>query len=977
MSNKKELMDLKRIPHYQSGGDGFVDFIEDNLRFKIQGGFSIPKWTPVNQLPSEPDPTTGKSFKNFWDQEKEVLREALQMKNGRFIHKLLIFCWMRGEGKCQEKGSEVLMYDGTIKKVEDIVVEDLLMGDDNTPRKVLSLTSGKEEMFEIVPRRGESKVVTGDHKLSLVRREIKRKERNDAYGYVDKNAGNVVDISVEDYQKQSDYFKRYHMLFRVPIDWPEKEVPVDPYFLGLWLGDGHSHRPTITTMDDEIVDYLYDFADKNGMYITIKSKNEENKAKEYSLCDPCHRENQLMDIMREYDLVKNKHVPQVYKANSREVRLRLLAGLMDSDGYRNRNSIQFTLKSKKLSDDIAFLARSLGLHADTTKCNKGIKSTGFIGEYYRTGISGDCSVVPSILARKCCSIRSDWKDVLVTNIKEIKSVGEREYYGFNIDGNGRYVTGDFTVTHNSLLSCLIQLWKFCCFPSQLIVLGANSKDQTKFVHYDIIRELILNSPKLLNVVGQKNIQEKQISLRDRRGEVVSSIRSISSFSGIVSNITGYTFSEIFDMKDPKFFVQLDGSTRNTPNALGTIDSTVSDKNHVLYKLYETWRDGKDPTIFFSYRSSPEADANDFWHPEMTQQQLNSYRYKFPPAEFDRYFKNIWDLATGKLFSLPVVESVYHIGVDGKYSVDSSEVLEVCNEKHELKTKEESRDRRKNPKAKRKRSRTHAKKLTQSFENKMEALDDRLIPVDDVYTLSEYGIPVMASSDDLKKLTEIFDTDWAILAGIDRSDPMAQNGNARTMVSSVAKGLAGSRSKPFLDSDGNKEVPYIYFLLHMAHVQDASLEGIKQELKAVDQEFDGIDTLCAERWGCWDLAPWCTERDIHFEAIFPSFELQKKAFSELFMATRKGRFKSPSIFVPGSVQGDIMREEMEMLDYDPTNKWYGSPQKSIHGGIQDDSIFALVWTIYGGRNLTVDHMVPRSGTSNFGMFYPDNNRHAMR
>jgi len=68
--------------------------------------------------------------------------------------------------------------------------------------------------------------------------------------------------------------------------------------------------------------------------------------------------------------------------------------------------------------------------------------------------------------------RSEWKDVLVTGIRSIKSIGVGEYYGFTLDGNGRYVRGDFTVTHNSLVAVLIQLWKFFNWPRQQIVLGA-------------------------------------------------------------------------------------------------------------------------------------------------------------------------------------------------------------------------------------------------------------------------------------------------------------------------------------------------------------------------------------------------------------------------------------------------------------------------------------------------------------------------
>ena len=159
----------------------------------------------------------------------------------------------------------------------------------------------------------------------------------------------------------------------------------------------------------------------------------------------------------------------------------------------------------------------------------------------------------------------------------------------------------------SLLVCLILIWKFFVFSEQKIMLGANSKDQVKFVHFDIIRDIILNSPMLLEWVGGKrNIQEKEIRLKDEKGNIRSLIRSISSFSGIVSNITGYSFSEIFDMKNPKFFVQLDGSIRNIPNAFGIIDSTVSEKTHVLYKLYTQALQKKTKGVYFSYRSSPTA-----------------------------------------------------------------------------------------------------------------------------------------------------------------------------------------------------------------------------------------------------------------------------------------------------------------------------------------------------------------------------------
>jgi hypothetical protein len=136
----------------------------------------------------------------------------------------------------------------------------------------------------------------------------------------------------------------------------------------------------------------------------------------------------------------------------------------------------------------------------------------------------------------------------------------------------------------SLLVCLIELFRFFNLPRQKIVCGANSKDQSQFVHYDIMRSIILHSPRLLAEIGRKGIQQKGLYFMDRYGAPQSEIKTISSFSGIVSNINSYTFSEMFQMVKVDFFVQLDGSIRNIPNAMGCIDSTVSSKQHQLWRL---------------------------------------------------------------------------------------------------------------------------------------------------------------------------------------------------------------------------------------------------------------------------------------------------------------------------------------------------------------------------------------------------------
>lgn len=507
----------------------------------------------------------------------------------------------------------------------------------------------------------------------------------------------------------------------------------------------------------------------------------------------------------------------------------------------------------------------------------------------------------------------------------------------------------------SLIACLIQLWKFFCFPKQQIMLGANSKDQVKFVHYDIMREIILNSPNLLRLVGERNIQEKEIRLQNSKGVTISIIRSISSFSGIVSNITGYTFSEIFDMKNPKFFVQLDGSTRNMPNALGIIDSTVSAKSHILYKLYQSWNEDKHKGMtFFSYRCSKEGSYKDFFNPQMTQAQLDDYRMKFPPAEFDRYFRNVWESGVGKVFSEEMVDATRILSVhpSGLPQPNTSYIQE------------------------------HLKRIRKTEEDMGEAANVELAsiraglqrairPVSDIIRLDKaVFFNSMATVEELNELSKYYDTDWAIGFGTDRADPMKNvTHGARTITSIIAKGLPGSKSNPGMQYLPNAVHSYLYVILGINHIIDNSLDGIKNVVSLANGAYEGLDSFCAERWGMFDIVPWMEENEIKFELIQPNVEKQKMAFSEMYMLVASERLKCPLIGVAGSKMDDIFKEEMITFEQSSDGKvWYGSPEKSERYGIQDDTVFSIAWGIYGMRNLTVDDFRSRGVAQFMGMYY---------
>lgn len=506
----------------------------------------------------------------------------------------------------------------------------------------------------------------------------------------------------------------------------------------------------------------------------------------------------------------------------------------------------------------------------------------------------------------------------------------------------------------SFIACLVQMWKFFNFPRQQIVLGANSKDQVKFVHFDIIRDFVLNSPKLLGLIGKKNVQEKEIRIKDSDGNVVSRIRAISSFSGIVSNITGYTFSEMFAMKNPKFFVELDGSTRNIPNSLGVIDSTVSTKQHILYKLYQAYVNGEDPYLYFSYRFSRSGDPADYWNPHMTLKQLDSYRAKFPLGDFERFFLNTWSAGASSTFTEEMMESTKYVAAGDQF-MNTRAIKEVISKVQELKLKKED----------------NQGVMADSYQNMIDKQLSSMTPIENYYKLVDHsGLPRIASTEELQVLTDLFDTNWSILVGFDRADPMKSKPYARTICTVVAKGLLGSRTDPSKYLNPSTEIQYLYVLLGVIHIESSTLEDMKRVARAIDEEYDGIDAICSERWGMWDMAAWCEEKDIKVELITSTYDRQKTFFSQLYTAHKAGMFKAPTVYVTGSKSDDIYREEAIMFYHDPDKRWFGSPEKDEKYGIQDDVMYSLGCAIYGGRDMKFEDFRERGFPGFFGFFAPD-------
>lgn len=350
-----------------------------------------------------------------------------------------------GQGKCLGIDTPVLLADGTVKMVQDIAVGDKLLGPDGTVRNVLSTVSGQEQMYKVIPAKGDPYVINESHILSL--RKSDRGNLRLANGRVIANGSDIVNVDVKTIYdtpaKTAIKLKGWRAgALEFPV--PAKPLPVDPYWLGAWLGDGNSTDVAIYKPECNMTRWLHTYAEKLGM--TITEYAYPDKCSGWAITNgPAGGVNILRDFIKS-EMANGKRIPLQYKTAPLADRMQLLAGLIDSDGSLAYSGYDWISKDQQFAEDFAFLCRSVGLAAYIQQCQKGIKSTGFVGTYWRVHVSGDCERIPCL--DKKAPPRRQIKRHLVHGIT-VEKLEVGDYYGFELDGDKLFLLGDFTVTHNT------------------------------------------------------------------------------------------------------------------------------------------------------------------------------------------------------------------------------------------------------------------------------------------------------------------------------------------------------------------------------------------------------------------------------------------------------------------------------------------------------------------------------------------------
>ncbi len=389
---------------------------------------------------------------------------------------------------CHALNTKILMFDGTIKHVQDIEVGEQLMGDDSTPREVLNLVRGNNMMYQITNVKGESYIVNSDHILCLIYTNKKRlyfdnlkkcyvviwfnnktisvktkfftitnktesEVRTMAQSYYNNIIEDrIIEICVSDYLLLPKRLKQNLKGYKAKVEFLNIDTPIDPYMIGYWLGDGHTSIPAITSQESSVLKYFTTGLAQYNCYLQYQNGYT------YRINGTGTRaigSNAFQNGLVSLNLINNKHIPYIYLCNSRANRLKLLAGLIDADGnldQRTKSQFEFSqsIAHSQIIDDIIYLCHSLGF-----ACYKNKKKTSWIhngikkyGDAWRICINGEgIEQIPTLSPRKQATPRQQIKNVLVSGIT-ITPLKVDNYYGFQVDKNQRYLMGNFIVTHN-------------------------------------------------------------------------------------------------------------------------------------------------------------------------------------------------------------------------------------------------------------------------------------------------------------------------------------------------------------------------------------------------------------------------------------------------------------------------------------------------------------------------------------------------
>jgi phosphate starvation-inducible PhoH-like protein len=371
-------------------------------------------------------------------------------------------------GRAQPVATPVLTPDG-FRPIGELAVGDLVIGSNGEPSPVLGVyPQGEKDIYRVTAQDGASTLASGDHLWAVATRDDRRRGKPLRVLTTREMVGNL----------RSAHSHRYELpLHSAPVCFPYREVPMDPYALGLLLGDGcltGTTTPAFATADPELAWELQ--RRLPGVEVRPRGGPDYQLNKVTSPGDVITLENPVTAVARRLGLngarSATKFVPDLYLYNSAKVRLAVLQGLLDTDGgpvtqLGRTCRIQYTTTSARLRDDVIFLVRSLGGIAYTRTRPALGRAPGLArgrpvyhrNDAHTIDIRLPLGIEPFRLRRKLATYqKAGGGGRPMRFIESIEPAGTAEAVCISVAAaDSLYTTEDFLLTHNTLNDSFIIL----------------------------------------------------------------------------------------------------------------------------------------------------------------------------------------------------------------------------------------------------------------------------------------------------------------------------------------------------------------------------------------------------------------------------------------------------------------------------------------------------------------------------------------
>ena len=457
--------------------------------------------------------------------------------------------------------------------LRDIHEGDIIFGADGKPTRVLFESEIQyRPCYKILFENGEE-IISADNHRWLV------KCRND------KKPDNLVVRTTQEMYDKGIYLQRkdgkgkeynWRTILTNPVEYEPKEYIVDPYVLGLWLGDGDSAGPEFTTQY-QFDDYkIYDYVSKLYGEPTIVSVKHNRNAVilNYNNTRINNHVSKLSSDLKKIGVFKNKHIPEEYKFGSVEQRLSLIQGLMDTDGSvasTHYHQCEFVQKRKDIVDDVQEILSSLGIKSKI-KEKYVILNGKKTGPYYRLTFFTDKTLPVFKMKRKYEMLPEHLhKRMKYNTIRDIIPCETVPCKCLTVDNEDHlFLCGkQYTVTHNTFLIAAIALYMLIADgePAAQVLNIANN---TKQAHL-----LFEMQQKLVKCLDPKHKYTKTLrdSIQVPKTSSYSQVLSSDSSGHDGSSPSTYILDEVHEMKDSKLWDVMISGTGFRVSPLGICIST--------------------------------------------------------------------------------------------------------------------------------------------------------------------------------------------------------------------------------------------------------------------------------------------------------------------------------------------------------------------------------------------------------------------